>query len=256
MERVFCGIVAFALVTMAVVSPTTAAQVTVELGRYAAGAHCRESPYEIGRELGGRPVTDIFVFTPTGARPAGWLYAFRAHNSVIQLGDASQRDEVAKALSDVGDTAAAELVATDRGAEFLMSSWPLQPKQIHQLIARGVLSPCFTGWEGRLDGPPPWCSFPYRYALVVFPKRPIEAPESVRQLSGRVSVTVSLDAQSRVRSLVVLPASSASLQPAALAIARRLTYRTDVRDCLPVASKFTLDVTFVAGKPVSLGHER
>lgn len=152
-EGGFCATVALALVT-AVASPTSAVQVATGLGRYASGAHCRESPYEIGRKLVGRKVTDIFVFTPTAARPAGWLYAFRAHASVIQLGDASRRDQVAKALSDVGDTAAAGLVATDSGAGILMSSWPLVPRQIHQLIARGVLSPCFTGWEGRLDGPP------------------------------------------------------------------------------------------------------
>jgi hypothetical protein len=256
MERVFCVIVAFALGTMAVVSPASAVQ--AQLGQYGAGAHCRESPYEVGRKLVGRPVTDIFAFTPTAARAAGWLYAFRAHDSVIQLGDASRRDEVANALTDVGDTTAAGLVATDRGMGFLMSSWPLQPKQIRQLIAHGALSPCFTGWEGRLDAPPAWCMSPRLYATVVSPKEPIEAPESVRELSGRVSVTVSLDAQSRVTSVEGLPASGGPLQSAALAIARRSTYRTDIRDCVPVASKYTLQVRFVAGKPVRLwdGSER
>lgn len=256
MERVCCVIAAFALVTTAVVSPTTAVQLAPELGRYAPGAHCRESPFEIGRKLVGRPVTDIFVFTPTAARRAGWLYTFRAHDSVIQLFDAAERDEVAKKLSDVGDTSTAGLVATDRGAGILMSSGSLQPKQVHVLIARGVLSPCFAGWEGRLDGPPSWCSFPNGQPHVVFPDRPIEAPESVRQLSGHVWVTVSLDAQSRVRSLAVLPASSAPLRSAALGIARRSTYRTGLRDCLPVESEYMLYVTFVAGQPVSLVPER
>jgi hypothetical protein len=71
-----------------------------------------------------------------------------------------------------------------------------------------------------------------------------------------VAVAVSLDAQSRVRSLAVLPTSNAPLDAAALAIARRSTYRTDVRDCVPVASNYTLYVTFAAGQPVSLGRER
>ena len=252
MERIFCVILAFALVTMAVVSPTSAVQVAAELERYALGAHCRDSPYQIGTKLVGRPVTDIFVFTPIPARPAGWLYAFRAHDSVIQLGDASQREAVAKALSDVGDTSAAGLVATDAGAEILMSSWPLQPKQIHQLIARGVLSPCFTAWKDRLDGPPSWCSLPDRQAHVVFPNKPLDAPESVRQLSGHVWVTVSLDAQSRVRNLAVVSTASEPLQSAALIIAGRSTYRTALRDCVAVASKYRLYVTFMAGQPVSL----
>ena len=210
------------------------------------------SPHPIGSVLNARTVTDVFFFTPAAARPASWLYVFRAHNSVIQIADVSRRDEVAKALSDVGDTSAAGLVATDAGVGILISSSPLQPKQIHQLIARGVLAPCFTGWEGRLDGPPSWCLFPYREAGV-YRIKPIEAPESVRQLSERVWVTVSLDAQSRVRSVAVLPATSEPLRTAALAIARRSTYETEVRDCMHVGSKYELYVTFVAGKPVRLG---
>jgi len=49
-------------------------------------------------------------------------------------------------------------------------------------------------------------------------------------------------------------AFAAVLDSAALVIARRSTYQTGFRDCVPVASNYLLRVTFVAGQPVSLAQ--
>lgn len=71
--------------------------------------------------------------------------------------------------------------------------------------------------------------------------------EAVRQgLSGDVIVVVSLDAASHIVGTRVQRSDNALLTEAALAAAHQSTYRTRIRDCIPVPSEYLFAVTFVA----------
>ncbi|HTD33840.1 MAG TPA: energy transducer TonB [Candidatus Elarobacter sp.] len=65
-------------------------------------------------------------------------------------------------------------------------------------------------------------------------------------VSGTVSVVVSLDAQSRVVATRVQSSPSALLNAAALATARTSQFRTEVRNCEPVAADYLFSVEFTS----------
>jgi TonB family protein len=65
-------------------------------------------------------------------------------------------------------------------------------------------------------------------------------------ISGTVQVVVSLDAQSRVVGTRVQSSPSAVLNAAALAAARGSQFRTEIRNCEPVAADYLFSVDFTA----------
>lgn len=65
-------------------------------------------------------------------------------------------------------------------------------------------------------------------------------------ISGDVAVIVSLDAQSRVVAARVQSSPSTLLNAAALAAARGSVFRTEVRDCTPVAADYVFTVEFAS----------
>ncbi|HEY0396584.1 MAG TPA: TonB family protein [Candidatus Elarobacter sp.] len=75
-----------------------------------------------------------------------------------------------------------------------------------------------------------------------------ETPPLAQQqgISGVVNVVVSLDAQSRVVGTRVQSSPSAALNAAALAAARGSQFRTEVRNCEPVAADYLFSVEFTA----------
>jgi TonB family protein len=75
-----------------------------------------------------------------------------------------------------------------------------------------------------------------------------ETPSLAAQqgISGVVNVVVSLDAQSRVVAARVQSSPSAVLNAAALAAARGSQFRTEVRNCEPVAADYLFSVEFPA----------
>lgn len=68
----------------------------------------------------------------------------------------------------------------------------------------------------------------------------------VQNISGTVGVVVSLDAQSRVVATRVQSSPSALLNAAALAAARGSVFRTEVRNCEPVAADYLFSVEFIS----------
>ena len=65
-------------------------------------------------------------------------------------------------------------------------------------------------------------------------------------ISGTVNVIVSLDVQSRVVATRVQNSPSAVLNPAALAAARGSQFRTEVKNCEPVAADYVFSVDFTS----------
>jgi len=65
-------------------------------------------------------------------------------------------------------------------------------------------------------------------------------------VSGTVGVVVSLDAQSRIVATRVQNSPSALLDAAALAAARGSVFRTEVRNCEPVAADYLFSVEFTS----------
>ncbi|HEX3551056.1 MAG TPA: energy transducer TonB [Candidatus Elarobacter sp.] len=63
---------------------------------------------------------------------------------------------------------------------------------------------------------------------------------------GTVQVVVSLDARSRLVAVHVQSSPSAMLNAPALAAARASTYRTEIRDCVPIAADYLFSVEFAA----------
>jgi TonB family protein len=63
-------------------------------------------------------------------------------------------------------------------------------------------------------------------------------------ISGTVAVIVALDENSHIVSTSVQSSPSAILNGAALSAARQSTFRTEVRDCKPIAAKYIFSVEF------------
>jgi periplasmic protein TonB len=74
------------------------------------------------------------------------------------------------------------------------------------------------------------------------PDTPIIAQQ--QGIFGTVSVVVSLDVQSRVIATRIQSSPSAALNAAALAAARGSRFRTEIKDCAPVAADYIFSVEF------------
>ncbi len=91
------------------------------------------------------------------------------------------------------------------------------------------------------------CARPNVAAATLRAVAPDTPPMAQQQgISGTVQVVVSLDAQSRVVSTRVPSSPSAALNPAALTAARESLFRTEVRNCEPVAADYIFSVDFTS----------
>jgi TonB family protein len=91
------------------------------------------------------------------------------------------------------------------------------------------------------------CARPNVPATTLRPMEPDTPPLAVQQgISGTVQVVVSLDAQSRITGTRVQSSPSAVLNAAALAAARGSQFRTEVRNCEPVAADYIFSVEFTS----------
>jgi outer membrane biosynthesis protein TonB len=91
------------------------------------------------------------------------------------------------------------------------------------------------------------CARPQVPATTVRALEP-ETPAMAAQqgVSGTVNVVVSLDAQSRIVATRIQSSPSALLNGAALAAARGSQFRTEVKNCEPVAADYLFSVEFTA----------
>ncbi|HEY0382467.1 MAG TPA: TonB family protein [Candidatus Elarobacter sp.] len=91
------------------------------------------------------------------------------------------------------------------------------------------------------------CARPNVTATTLRPVAP-DTPAMAQQqgISGTVQVVVSLDAQSRVVGTRVQTSPSALLNQAALAAARESQFRTEIRNCEPVAADYIFSVEFTS----------
>ena len=91
------------------------------------------------------------------------------------------------------------------------------------------------------------CARPNVAATTLRTVAPDTPPIAQQQgISGVVQVVVSLDAQSRVVGTRIQTSPSAVLNQAALAAARGSQFRTEVRDCEPVAADYIFSVDFTS----------
>jgi TonB family protein len=94
---------------------------------------------------------------------------------------------------------------------------------------------------------PASCAQPNIPAATIEAAVPQTPPLAAQQnISGLVTVIVSLDAASHVIGARVLASPSALLNDAALQAARTSTFRTEVRDCRPVAADYAFIVEFTS----------
>jgi TonB family protein len=91
------------------------------------------------------------------------------------------------------------------------------------------------------------CARPNVAATTLRPAPP-DTPVIAQQqgITGTVQVVVSLDAQSRVVGTRVQTSPSAVLNQAALAAARESQFRTEIRNCEPVAADYIFSVDFTS----------
>ncbi len=93
---------------------------------------------------------------------------------------------------------------------------------------------------------PPPCGVPNIGATVLRPATPVTPPFAEQQdIEGAVQVVVSLDADSRVVGARIQRTPSAELNQAAITAARQTTFRTEIRDCRPIATDYLYSVDFV-----------
>jgi TonB family protein len=85
----------------------------------------------------------------------------------------------------------------------------------------------------------------------VLHKQEPDVPPMAQQmgLSGTVHVVVSLDEQSHLTRVQIQSSPSAILNNAALSAARSSAFRTEIRDCKPIAASFILPVEFSGSEP-------
>ncbi len=92
------------------------------------------------------------------------------------------------------------------------------------------------------------CARPNVPAAVIRPAMPDEPPMAQQQgITGTVQVVVSLDPGSRVVGTRIQSSPSAILNAAALSAARQSVFQTEIRNCVPIASDFILNVQFDSG---------
>ncbi|MBV8367449.1 MAG: energy transducer TonB [Candidatus Eremiobacteraeota bacterium] len=91
------------------------------------------------------------------------------------------------------------------------------------------------------------CARPNVPAATLRALEPETPPMAVQQgISGTVNVVVSLDAQSRIVATRIQSSPSALLNQPALAAARGSQFRTEVKNCEPVAADYLFSVEFTA----------
>ncbi|HYW53750.1 MAG TPA: energy transducer TonB [Dongiaceae bacterium] len=91
------------------------------------------------------------------------------------------------------------------------------------------------------------CARPNVPATTLRALEPDTPPLAAQQgISGTVQVVVSLDAQSRIAGTRIQTSPSAVLNAAALAAARGSQFRTEVRNCEPVAADYIFSVDFTS----------
>ncbi|HEY0613599.1 MAG TPA: energy transducer TonB [Candidatus Elarobacter sp.] len=113
--------------------------------------------------------------------------------------------------------------------------------------APGTPAPPAVPATPRTTPTPLSCARPNVAATTLRALEPETPPLAQQQgISGVVGVVVSLDAQSRVVAARVQSSPSVVLNPAALAAARGSQYRTEVRNCEPVAADYLFTVEFDA----------
>jgi outer membrane biosynthesis protein TonB len=125
--------------------------------------------------------------------------------------------------------------------------------------ARGTAAPVATGAPAtpaaaampaatpRPTPTPLSCARPNVTATTLHPVAPdTPAMAQTQGISGIVQVVVSLDAQSRVVGTRVQTSPSVLLNQAALAAARESQFRTEIRNCEPVAADYIFSVEFTS----------
>lgn len=91
------------------------------------------------------------------------------------------------------------------------------------------------------------CARPDVPAATLHAVEPETPPLAQQQgIAGTVDVVVSLDAQSRVVATRVQHSANPVLDAAALAAARGSRFRTEIKDCAPVAADYIFSVEFTA----------
>jgi outer membrane biosynthesis protein TonB len=123
----------------------------------------------------------------------------------------------------------------------------------HGPASDGIASPTPSPLAAELPTPAPTiaptatpaCAHPNVAASTV-EAASVDTPSLAQQngISGVVDVIVRLDEHSRVVAARVAHTPSTLLNDAALRAARTSTFRTEVRDCLPVAAEYVFSVEF------------
>ena len=108
--------------------------------------------------------------------------------------------------------------------------------------------PSLAGAQGSTPRPTPTpapCARPNVAATTLRGARAVAPPMAEQQgIQGSVQVVISLDENSRVVGARIRSSPSAVLNPAALAAARASTFRTEIRDCRPLAADYIYTVEF------------
>ena len=96
------------------------------------------------------------------------------------------------------------------------------------------------------QGPAP-CAAPNVPPAIVRGYQPdVPAAAAQRRISGTVDVVIRLDESSRLVGIAIAASPSALLNAAALAAARGSVFRTEVRNCEPVAADYLFSVEFTS----------
>jgi TonB family protein len=125
---------------------------------------------------------------------------------------------------------------------------PLPPAPGTGDVSAPPASPAATPTPAAKPTPTPLsCARPTVAATTLRPLEP-DTPALAQQqgISGIVQVVVSLDAQSRVVGARIQSSPSALLNQAALGAARGSQFRTEVKNCEPVAADYVFSVDFTS----------
>jgi TonB family protein len=96
-----------------------------------------------------------------------------------------------------------------------------------------------------VPAPPVACAVPNAAAAIVRSVQPDAPPAAYRQhAGGAVQVIVDLDDAGRLTRAVIASTPSQLLNPPALDAARHTVFRPAIRDCRPIASRYTMTISF------------
>jgi hypothetical protein len=92
---------------------------------------------------------------------------------------------------------------------------------------------------------PPACEHPNVPATTLHAVSPIVPPQVVqRGIEGTVQIVVSLDADSHMTGARIYRSPNAILNDVSMEAARHSTFRTAIRNCVPVAAEYIFSVEF------------